>query len=219
MKKKIMFIILPVLIALIIIIIVSMQNSNAPSNNNANQSISHLTNFTNTSKNNTVHGIRVFHDVEGTSEYIDLYPNQYLFNANYTVLPNGTVDSVGISLKPELMSFYKEIGFFGRPSTTVVIYPAFTQAAYGENGFYDYYSHKCDFHCLTVNLPTHIERIFEASGRTTAILQLLHYDFVSDIDVDVNPDILKKYDKVIVLHNEYVTQNEFDAITSQPNVV
>ena len=218
LKKKIMIFIIPVLIVLAIIVVVPMQSSNK-ANNNTENSDQHLTNFVNASQNNIVNEIRVTHDIEGTPEYMNLHPSQFLFNANYTVLPDGSVDSVGISLKPELMNFYKEIGFFNKTSTSVVIYPAFTQAAYGKNGFYDYYYHKCDFHCLTVNLPTHIERIFEASGRATAILQLLHYDFVSDMDVDLNPEILKKYDKVIVLHNEYVTQNEFNAITNHPNVV
>ena len=37
--------------------------------------------------------------------------------------------------------------------------------------------------------------------------------------MDQNPDILKNYDKVILLHNEYVTKKEFDAITSHPNVL
>ncbi len=37
--------------------------------------------------------------------------------------------------------------------------------------------------------------------------------------MDQNPDILKKYDTVILLHNEYVTKKEFDAITNHPNVI
>jgi hypothetical protein len=37
--------------------------------------------------------------------------------------------------------------------------------------------------------------------------------------VDKNPQILSQYDKVIVLHNEYVTQNEFVAITTHPHVI
>ena len=34
-----------------------------------------------------------------------------------------------------------------------------------------------------------------------------------------NPEILSNYNRVILLHNEYATQNMFDAITSHPNVV
>nr|WP_294806152.1 hypothetical protein [uncultured Nitrososphaera sp.] len=44
-------------------------------------------------------------------------------------------------------------------------------------------------------------------------------DFVSDQRVTKNPSILANYRKVIVLHNEYVTQVEFDAITRHPNVM
>ena len=39
------------------------------------------------------------------------------------------------------------------------------------------------------------------------------------MSIDKNPDMLKKYDKVIMLHNEYVTRNMFDAITNHPNVI
>jgi len=39
------------------------------------------------------------------------------------------------------------------------------------------------------------------------------------MEVDQKPDILKQYDKVILLHNEYVTKKEFDAITNHPNVI
>ena len=50
-------------------------------------------------------------------------------------------------------------------------------------------------------------------------MKLLGYPIISDVDVDQNPDILKKYDKVILLHNEYVTKKEFDAITNHPKVI
>jgi hypothetical protein len=42
---------------------------------------------------------------------------------------------------------------------------------------------------------------------------------LKDEDVDKNPDILNQYKRVIVLHNEYVTKKEFDAITSHPDVI
>ncbi len=47
----------------------------------------------------------------------------------------------------------------------------------------------------------------------------MNYSYVKDQDVDKNPDILKQYKRVIVLHNEYVTKTEFDAITSHPDVI
>jgi hypothetical protein len=47
----------------------------------------------------------------------------------------------------------------------------------------------------------------------------LGYSPITDIDIDKNPSILKEYDKIIMLHNEYVTRTMFDAITSHPNVI
>lgn len=217
-NKKIIFISVIILAIITVIVLPSVFNFNTPNISNGNSNNLAITTVNNTSPNNTTQIIRIKHNVEGTPEYVDLYPSKYLFNTNYTADQYGNVESVGISLKPELMSYYNQIGFFDRPSNTVVIYPIFTQAAYDPNGFYDYYSHNCDSSCLTLKIPDHIDRKFEASGRTTAILQLLHYDFVTDLQLDSNPEILKKYDRVIVLHNEYVTQNEFDAITNHPNV-
>lgn len=158
-------------------------------------------------------------EVEGNVKTVTLPVDAALFNLQYTLDERKIINSVTISLKPELIDFYHQIGFFDKPSTAVVIYPIFTEAAYGPKGFYDYYNKKCGIECLTVKLPPTISPIYQSSGRAFAILNLLHYDYVTDYDVDTNPEILKKYDKVIVLHNEYVTQKEFDAITSNPHVV
>ena len=50
-------------------------------------------------------------------------------------------------------------------------------------------------------------------------MRLLGYPYITDIDIDQNPDILKKYEKIILLHNEYVTMKEFTAITEHQKVV
>ena len=34
----------------------------------------------------------------------------------------------------------------------------------------------------------------------------MDYDIIDDIVIDKNPSILEEYDKVIMLHNEYVTR-------------
>jgi len=112
-------------------------------------------------------------------------------------------------------SVYDEL--INKDEKTVVIYPIFTASAYDEPGFYNYFSDKCDMSCLTVPIRQILRT--EMGGNSAQILSLLNYNFLSDIDIDKNPQILEKFDKVILLHNEYVTQNEFDAITSHPNVV
>jgi hypothetical protein len=102
---------------------------------------------------------------------------------------------------------------------TIVIYPIFTSAAYSPNGFYDYYDGNCDESCLNGISFENPQVKFTSSGISTQILHSLGYDFITDIDVDKNPEILKNYDNIILLHNEYVTQKQFDAITAHPHLI
>lgn len=104
-------------------------------------------------------------------------------------------------------------------SNTVVVYPIFTQAAYGKSGFYYYYGKTCDSRCLTVGIPIKPLGTYVSSGMGFLMLSSLGYDIVTDVDVDKKPDMLIQYQRVIMLHNEYVTKREFDAITSHPNVM
>jgi len=102
---------------------------------------------------------------------------------------------------------------------TVIILPVFTHSGYYASGFYDYYEQKCSKKCLTVKIERKQPPQYNAGKNAIQILDILNYDFISDIDVDSNPKILSNYDKIILLHNEYVTKNEFEAITSHPKVL
>lgn len=104
-------------------------------------------------------------------------------------------------------------------SNVIVIYPTFTSAAYSEPGFYTYFAGKCNESCITDLSFATPELKFSSSGMTTQLLRALGYNFISDVDVDKNPIILKNYETVILLHNEYVTKKMFDAITSHPNLI
>lgn len=158
-------------------------------------------------------------NTEGKKQIINIPIEEILFKFTPHLKADGELTAIDLDLRPDLDQFYKEVGFFDKPQTTVVVYPIFTQAAYSENGFYDYYNKKCDLKCLTVNIPSKIVGKYSASEGATAVLSLLKYAFISDIDVDQNPEILKKYNRVIILHNEYVTKTEFYAITHHPNVI
>lgn len=118
-------------------------------------------------------------------------------------------------LRPENQMLYDTLS--NTDQKTVVIYPIFTGSAYDSPGFYDYYNEDCDVSCLTVKIKPILRT--EIGGNSAQILKLLNYNFLSDIDIDKNPEILENFDKVILLHNEYVTKREFDAITSHPNVI
>ena len=102
---------------------------------------------------------------------------------------------------------------------TIVIYPTFTSAAYSEPGFYTYFAGACDESCITDLSFANPELKYTSSGMTTQLLRILGYNFISDIDVDKNPEILKNYDTLILLHNEYVTKKMFDAISTHPNII
>jgi len=42
---------------------------------------------------------------------------------------------------------------------------------------------------------------------------------LSDLEIEKNPNILENYDKIIVLHNKYVSKKIFDTITNHPKVI
>jgi len=112
---------------------------------------------------------------------------------------------------------------------SAVVFPIFTAAAYSEPGFYTFYRGECDgeFHgvlfrdadCLTVKLEEEYSPLFTSSANGLQVLNLLDYEIITDITIHQNPEILLQYEKIILLHNEYVTSTQFDAIISHPNVI
>ena len=160
----------------------------------------------------------IFNNEDGKNK-IQIPASKILFKVVNIYDKSGQVQGVTFKLQPAYMPLYKKVGFLQPSDRVTVVYPILTQAAYGANGFYSYYAKKCDTKCLTVPIPSTIAGTYSSSSKAMSILTLLNYSHITDIDIDKNPNILKKYDKVIMLHNEYVTQKEFDAITHHPNVV
>jgi len=124
--------------------------------------------------------------------------------------------SLSLALNPNKMDMYSEVAVWNDPQKTVVVYPFLTFSAYNEPGFYDYYSGKCN-DCTTTKI-TQPTVLYTSSGIGHQALTILGYPSISDIEIDKNPSILQQFDKVIMLHNEYVTRVMFDAITNHPNV-
>jgi len=155
----------------------------------------------------------------GESNQITIPLDKFLVAKKYYLNENNTAVASDIFPNPALYDVYRQIGLFNTTKNIVFVYPIFTQAAYDDNGFYDYYSNNCDSRCLTVKIPTEEHGKYTSSIRSAAVLSILNYSHITDVDIDKHPDILKKFDRVIILHSEYVTQREFDAITSHPDVV
>ena len=128
-----------------------------------------------------------------------------------------TWTSVDVYPIPEMVEKYDELGLKNNPQNSIVIYPLFTSSAYSSNGFYDYYNNECNQACLTVQVQESF--ISPASGIGIQVLKLLDYSIITDVDFAKNPSIINQYDKVILLHNEYVTRDMFDSIVNHPKVL
>ena len=124
---------------------------------------------------------------------------------------------LSIGLDPNKMEWYNQIAVWNDPQKVAVVYPYFTSVAYTEPGFYTYFRGECDDCTTTKFAPP--ATIYTTSGLGHQALTMLGYISITDVDIDKNPDILKQFDKIVMLHNEYVTRTMFDAITSHPNVI
>ena len=150
----------------------------------------------------------------------DTYFDHFLTKNDFVRYQNGnTVPNDGIRITFNEMYEEQFLDDLKPNNGTVVIYPVFTSAAYDTPGFYDYFGGTCDETCVTDISFTNPEFQYTSSGASAQILYLLGYDFLTDIQVDKNPKILENYETVILLHNEYVTKKEFDAISNHPNLI
>ena len=156
-----------------------------------------------------------------TSEESDLF-EVFAYESDLSVNSKGVhiAKYMHFKLKNENKDIYREIGVTANSKEAVVVVPFFTMTAYADSGFYEYYKKKCDENCIE-SIPIKYDELptFESSEVGIRILKLLGYPIVTDIEVDKYPDLLKEFDKVILLHNEYVTRTEFDAIIDHPKVI
>ena len=105
-------------------------------------------------------------------------------------------------------------------SSIVVVKPYFTALAYGNHGFYEYFRNECSEECLTIQLTENVDLNGNSSLNAFQLFtSFIGFNSVTDLEIHNDPSILNSFDKVILLHNEYVTKIEFDAITNHPNVI
>lgn len=142
------------------------------------------------------------------------------------ILKTGSSDAINttddfeeyrISQMPETRFFdqYEELS---APEKTVIIYPILTQTAYSWEGIHDFYMGRCET-CSEVKIEEYYDPIFSVGAKSFRILEFLGYNVINDIDIDKNPEILNNFNSVVLLHNQFATENEFLAITSHPNVI
>ena len=125
--------------------------------------------------------------------------------------------SIALGINLNNLDRYNEVALWNDSEKTVMVFPYFTHSAYSEPGFYTYFRGECD-DCTTTKLTAPTLQ-YTSSGNAYQVLHLLGYPSITDIEIDKDPSILQQFDKVIMLHNEFVTRAMFDAITSHPNVI
>ena len=130
---------------------------------------------------------------------------------------NQVWQSLALGLNPNKLDIYNEVAVWNDTQKTVVVYPYFTSVVYTEPGFYTYYRGECDDCTTTKLVPPTIQ--YTSSGVGHQALSILGYKQLPDYLIDQDPDVLQQFDKVIMLHNEYVTRTIFDAVTNHPNVL
>ena len=152
--------------------------------------------------------------INSTSEIFDVWSYE---NDFYLEFEESVSKDVHFKLMEENEQLYKDIAVMD--VNAIVILPVFTSSAYSENGFYEYFFDRCD-DCTTVKIVENSYlRFFEASQMGAGVLQTLGYKTITDIDFEKNPNIIEKFDTVILLHNEYVTQSMFNAIINHSHVI
>ncbi len=165
----------------------------------------------------TLEDIRNHDNLTLFSDRFDLF---YLYYDNTQSMFNSNTSEnwliTQIFPKSELEEIYNKIR---NDQKSVVINPIFTASAYYSNGFYDYYNGNCDETCLTVTIRDNATSASTSSHVGLQVLKFLQYDILNDSEIHMNPNILNNYDKIIVLHNEYVTMKMFNAFENHPNVV
>jgi len=152
--------------------------------------------------------------INSTSEIFHAWSYE---NDFYLEFENSVSRDIHFKLMEENEQLYKDIAVID--VNAIVILPVFTSSAYSENGFYEYFFDRCD-DCTTVKIvENNYLQFFEASQMGARTLEILGYKTITDIDLDKNPNILKEFDTVILLHNEYVTQSMFNSIVNHPHVI
>lgn len=106
----------------------------------------------------------------------------------------------------------------------LVLKPMLTEAAYSENAFYYFFDGRCSDECLSTTIKRgEIGRWGAYNLRTVTAFGALDWPMMDDTLVHQkllkDPKWLDKFDTVILLHNEYVTQELYDAVTSHPSVI
>jgi len=140
----------------------------------------------------------------------------------------GLITIIGIALLFSYQSPIKDTSLVWqleyKGESVLILKPRLTEAAYSQNGFYEYYSGNCGKECLSIQLEKGRDDKWGAyNKRLVAFLQFLGYPMMDDSEIHLrlvdDPNFLNQYKSLVLLHNEYVTNEIYQAVTNHANVV
>ena len=127
-----------------------------------------------------------------------------------------STEVVAPPLQDEPTSIIDKLKFTDK--SVVVVAPLLTANAYRYQGFYDTFRGDCDESCLSLQLDTKIRFGYTSSNSALVYFNNLGIPIIDDYTASLNPEIFSQYKKIIMLHNEYVTIEFYEAIINHPNV-
>jgi len=113
----------------------------------------------------------------------------------------------------------KELELYGLSDESIIIItPLLTANAYKVGGFYTYFNGSCGLDCLDIDIDEDIRYRYTSSVMAVNLFKHLGANIVTDYNLNLRPEAIHEYDKVVVLHNEYVTKEIFQTLQNHPQV-
>ncbi|MEK0337862.1 MAG: hypothetical protein QQN52_02290 [Nitrosopumilus sp.] len=131
-------------------------------------------------------------------------------------IENESAEVVVPPLPNESISVMDQLRFTDK--SVLVVAPLLTANAYRYLGFYDTFRGECDETCLSLQLDLKIRYGYTSSGSALVYFNNLGIPIIDDYTISLNLEILDLYQKIIMLHTEYVTMEFYETITNHPNV-
>ena len=99
--------------------------------------------------------------------------------------------------------------------STAIVKPIFTHSAYQKGAFYTFYDHHTNDDTTQYDLTMLTTQVLNGWGQSRGALvhfyPLINNNTINVItDIDVHNNDITQYNKLILLHNEYVTQQYYD---------
>ena len=144
----------------------------------------------------------------------------YFYEGDYELINGQKIPNrIFYDFKNEFTHHYNDMILNKNDQSSAFVVPTLTASAYVVGGFYDYFNGKCSETCLTTQIWKNPTLTYNTSSNSAQVLKLLGYTQIDDLDIIKNPDILNQFERIIVLHNEYVTREMFEAINNHPKVI